>query len=726
MRPIEFHPKEEIAAGSALDRSGWLPRERAGDSGRVIVNAQGHFAFEKEPERAIRFFANCDNPDSLYGRKGFTFGHPISQIDTKEKTRAYVAKLRRAGYNMTRLHGVDGRLMLWAKEEAVFDPVMLDRIDYFIHCLKESGIYINFDLMSTRLGYLPGNAADAKLRPELTQKLTIHADPAARADWRKGVEKLLTRVNPYTKTRLIDDPVLAMVVCYNEQEFGLSRPRNWALLAPSWQAFLQKNHGDIGGLNRAWGTTYAAFAAIPLPTPDQAFRKDAAGCDAARYFTKLESDTDDWYRRQLREIGYRGLTANHNMSRSRRYLVLRDAFDFVASNGYHDHPHGGFGPGCSIRQSSSVGSGNMIIRSFISTRLAGKPMLTTEQDQAFWNRYRYEFAFTCGAYAAFQDFDGMTHFAANQTVIPIEKIRTFVSMIDPINHANEFLNFFLFVRGDVATSPHRIRLQLDREEMFTDGTASDGLNASQVRLALVTGFTPEVTGSGKTPPPSGENEIVLGTSGSSQAAAVDDGYASLADSGTGEFNFGDFAGELKRRGFLLKENRTDPKAEIFETDTGELLLDVSKRLLTVNTERLQGVAAEAGTRLRLKDFEVEAMSRRGCLAAVSLDGLKPLREAERLMLVYATNALNSKMIFDDKEETTLRSLGELPVLLETGKIRVKIRNRNAANLRVWSLSMEGKRLEEITPVSRENGELRIEIDTAKLQQGPAVFFELAQ
>ena len=41
------------------------------------------------------------------------------------------------------------------------------------------------------------------------------------------------------------------------------------------------------------------------------------------------------------------------------------------------------------------------------------------------------------------------------------------------------------------------------------------------------------------------------------------------------------------------------------------------------------------------------------LAVVSLDGLKPIKEAGRLMLVYATNALNSGIQFMDKGMTVL-------------------------------------------------------------------------
>jgi hypothetical protein len=84
----------------------------------------------------------------------------------------------------------------------------LDRFDYLVACLKENGVYLYFDAMTSWRGYRAGpgwskeaNAARFKSR--------IFFDDSVREHWKAGVRTLLQHVNPYTKTRLADDPVVA-------------------------------------------------------------------------------------------------------------------------------------------------------------------------------------------------------------------------------------------------------------------------------------------------------------------------------------------------------------------------------------------------------------------------------------------------------------------------------------------------------------------------------------
>ena len=66
--------------------------------------------------------------------------------------------------------------------------------------------------MSSWTGYTTLSPWDPKVVGKSDFKYKIHFDPAVKKNWSDGVKKLFTRVNPYTKTRLIDDPVLAMII----------------------------------------------------------------------------------------------------------------------------------------------------------------------------------------------------------------------------------------------------------------------------------------------------------------------------------------------------------------------------------------------------------------------------------------------------------------------------------------------------------------------------------
>ena len=69
---------------------------------------------------------------------------------------------------------------------------------------------------------------------------------------------LLGRRNPYTGTRLIEDPVLALTVGFNEQEFAFIREFDRKLVAPAWRKFLRERYKTIGALKQAWGKKAAA------------------------------------------------------------------------------------------------------------------------------------------------------------------------------------------------------------------------------------------------------------------------------------------------------------------------------------------------------------------------------------------------------------------------------------------------------------------------------------
>ena len=163
---------------------------------------------------------------------------------------------------------------------------------------------------------------------------------------------------------------------------------------------------------------------------------------------------------------------------------------------------------------------------------------------------------------------------------------------------------------------------------------------------------------------------------------------------------------------------------MFESSTGELLLDNSRSFLRVDTPRLQGICALAGTREKLDDFEIQEMSTNGNLSVVSVDRTRPIREAERLVVVYATNALNNGMKFAEEEMKTIQRMGSTPSLLEAGKFRICLRNRHAGDLKLYPLDLSGRRLKTIPPESVDGESVCFTVDTAK--DGAAVFFEIAR
>ena len=89
-----------IEDGSILDLSSLAKAVPAGSHGRVIVNQQGHLAFDASPDKPQRFLAAALTLNSLTAVSPDHRSHDL-----------YARQLRLHGYNLVRLHFVDASLM---------------------------------------------------------------------------------------------------------------------------------------------------------------------------------------------------------------------------------------------------------------------------------------------------------------------------------------------------------------------------------------------------------------------------------------------------------------------------------------------------------------------------------------------------------------------------------------------------------------------------------------
>ena len=197
-----------IVAGSALDFSRLVEEGPAGKHGRVIIRAGGGFAFEKRPQQRVYFFGCSISPSRELKDK------------SKEEIDAYAERIRRQGYNIVRPHFLDSALTDGAREDMEFNAEFLDRFEYFVSCLKRRGIYLYLDAMTSWKGYTKAKTW-SKEGMAVKFKQRIYVEEAVRAHWEAGVQKLLTHLNPYTQTRLVDDPMVAVVLFFNEQNLNL-------------------------------------------------------------------------------------------------------------------------------------------------------------------------------------------------------------------------------------------------------------------------------------------------------------------------------------------------------------------------------------------------------------------------------------------------------------------------------------------------------------------------
>ena len=119
-------------------------------------------------------------------------------------------------------------------------------------------------------------------------------------------------------------------------------------------------------------------------------------------------------------------------------------------------------------------------------------------------------------------------------------------------------------------------------------------------------------------------------------------------------------------------------------------------------------------------LEILERSENSTVALTSVDG-KPLTDSGRMVLVIATEqaATGMKMTSD---RTTVLNPGRYPVLMRTGKFRLRLALANG-KYTLYPLSVNGIRRVPL-PMKREGKSWIAEIDTAALPNGPTPFFEL--
>lgn len=703
--PEKYAPP--AAPGSVLDLTSINPKETAGDRGRVIINKKGRLAFEKSPDIPVKFLIHI--------------GGDFKEMSNQKEAAAYAAKLRQNGYNMVRL-SPDRDLMRGAKADGELNEKTLDLFFNYISELKKNGIYIEFDAMASGIGYSVGDSWDP--REKRNFKYSIYSDDKVKKNWVTGTKKILTTVNPYTGTKLAEDPQLALVIGFNELEFGLSKHGTYTELREEWIKFLKRKYrNDFQKLSEAWKDNIpggaADFDSLPAFDRSEGNKLNQRSRDINEFITKLERDMLKWFKRQFRAMGFEGPVTNFNMGKSMRNILSRKNADYVAMNNYHAHPSNFIDMGSRISQQSSVGEGINISRAFAATKEHGVPYVITEHGHVFWNKYRYEQGFATGAHSALQGFDGITCFANPVTAKDTPPaVYPFNNAPDVTIRSQEFLTALMFLRGDVAESEYEAVIKINEKDIYKSDSYEYGMDARQSRLSLLTKMSVESSPRYKP----AENEIAFDRLGGS-SLILHKAYGNIADTQHSDFDLTSAVEEMRKRGMLSKSNKTDVSKGIFESSTEEIYIDTPRKYMTVNTPRLQGMSAPAGETAKLSDFEVIYTQRNSNVTIAAVDGLKPIKEARRFALVISPNSLNSEMSFTDEDMVSLINIGKPPMLVETGKYKVALSTPHWKQMRLWALNMDGSRLQEL-PLKKSDGRIEAEIDTSKLPI-PCVFFELS-
>lgn len=720
-------PDPVVKAGTALDLSAQVAAP-AGTLGRMTIRDDGELVFADDPATPLR----------ILGFNGMPSGVLSVEDDELFRARAhdFARAARRQGYRLFRFHGIFDRSLCEGSDGPMqINPRQLDRWDYIVHALKQEGIYCHMVIFSFSLYDAPQNRGK-NFEDRDMHKLMMYLGGAwQRRHFQYGAESVLNHYNPYTKLHWRDDPAIAFVEYYNEQELGFERigpvlenyPDAKAALERRWREWLVARY-DGKELPPALASELADAPLAAAPLPNFGYR--GRGTFMANEFSllrmALSKECADWCEGVVRGTGYSGLLTQYNVSKKIGDSAVRwESSQVVEMNTYYQHPAGGWGaPGCTVNQASSLADAANYWRNTASSRIAGRPFIVSEYNHCYWNPYQYEGGMVFAAYAALQGFHALEIHSGPVAIIPVRSyVGSFSCHSSPVVRASQFLSACLYQRGDVSKARQRVELVVPEEVLVANDVANGAVSAEQSRLALITGFTiafPWARPAPKTFP--GETPVMQILPAGVAAVDAHDWFINVVESKDGNFSLTEAIATLKKRGALPANNVSDHEAGIYQSDSGEITMYTQERRMTVVTPRSEAVSMDVGGTepVVLGAMTVLKSSVPACIAACAMRG-DELAASERIVLIYSTSVVNNKTILGPDRRLMING-GSSPVLLQAGDFAVQLRHQRAERLALYALDFDGQRRQKL-PVSAQDGVATVAVNTATLES-PTTFFEL--
>ena len=664
------------------------------------------------------------------------FAGPWGEIPDTATAERIALQLRLHGYNIARLHHVDAMLMEGVDKnkdnDLAFDPVKRARFYDFLRVLKANGIHWMLDMVTddtAAWGLVGSNRAE---RTDFRTKLYVHYLHQYQDHWKEIIERLYDQdydgAGPAGS--ILHDPALASVTLLNELNLVYNIRR-----LPGDQLPDQLKDELI-----AWAATKrtppVALTREEIPAVTDPLSPNAA--IVPEFFSYKEKRTQKWMREYIQtRASPELLLSAYNNGKVVQTVASRNYLHAVHLHGYHDAEAR---PTKSLNNSSFSDS-LTYLQNFATHRYTGKPFFVDEYDIPYWNKWRREAGIAAPAYAAFQDWDGLCRYSnpvtlkyeGIQNVPRTNRIYPFSIGMDPIGRAGETLAALLFRRGDVTPSPNTFTINYSDRFLHDQSSLNQAMPSSLGRLAFLSKIAVKRTFAKEptpqkysfTPSPS-----LIGPPGPDQ-------------DGPWQAHFGKWQAAVKNSPSYMTL-QAGVGTEHYVSDTGQLVTHIENPLspqavyqMSVRTPRTEAHVFQAGRLPQAKPEDRLVVENVDTDALVSLSSIdKPdangngnsLSASKRLLMIVATDALNSDAQFSDENRSVLVDLGELPVRLETISLQAVLRLDPEKSYKVYPLHLNGDRRQQgnsfqTIPVERLNGAFRVNIDTASIG-APTTFFEI--
>lgn len=529
---------------------------------------------------------------------------------SKDNVKQQAKRISALGFNLVRVHHHDSPWVIpniFGKDAAdtqTLNPASLDKLDWWIKCLKEEGIYVWLDLHVQR-GFTEGDhiyGFDEIRKSGKTADLKgyNYVNPTIQQAMKRFNEAYLNHTNAYTGVAYKNEPAIMALLITNENDvthhFGnllsdKKKPLHYHLYMNLVTEFSTKNDLPAGKTWRSWE-----------PGPSKLFLNDLEH----RFNIDMIS--------HLRGLGVKiPIATTSSWGSDPLYsLPALTAGDIIDAHAY----------GGSFELDNNPLIESNMVHWLCMGQVAGKPMSVTEWNVSpFPVPDRHSSPLYIGSVARVQGWDAVMLFAyAREPLNDAGKPADLIAFNDPALIATLPAAALLYRQGHVKEADTTYTLAPDRQQLLYQSNSPD--NSIAARTASEKGklvvVMPKIPGlpwlkNGLTP----------------QGAKV--------------------IHNLKQS--MIAENATEVLS-----DTGEIRRNWVKGIYTISTPRTQAAMGWIGNEvIVLPDVKFDIRTRNASVAVQSLDGT-PIKLSSNLMISLGAQAIPSGNALPFRSEPVLGQL----------------------------------------------------------------------
>lgn len=507
---------------------------------------------------------------------------------SKENAKQQARRLSELGFNLVRIHHHDSP---WVNPNIFgaqnvpntqhLDSAMLDKLDWWIKCLKDEGIYVWLDLHVERAikkaDRIEGFDEISKGQSAAIIKGYNYVNPSIQQAMQRFNEAYVNHSNPYTGTRYKDEPAIAAMLITNENDithhFGNS-------LLPDKK---------VPKHNAIYMRQAEAFAATNGLSKDKTWRSWEHG-PSKLFLNDLEQRFNAEMIAHLRAQGVKIPIATTNTWGANPISSLPA---LTTGNIIDAHSYGGIGE----LEKNPLYTSNLT-HWIAAAQLADRPLSVTEWNVSpFPAPDRHTIPLYVAASASLQGWDALMQYAYSQVPLNTQDTPSnWHAYHDPSLISTLPAAALLYRQGHVQEALNTYVFAPSKEQLFYQNLSP----ASSVALRTA----PEISRLVIALPQTKELPWL-------EKTAIPDGAKRITDS---------------------NQSLISGEASEAISDTGELRRNWEQGVYTISTPRTQAAMGWLGGRIiSLPNFDLTATTRNATVVVQSLDE-KPIATSSRLMI----------------------------------------------------------------------------------------------